>query len=89
MARKLSEDDKKQLDQEAFRFLLDNPHGRRILWKLIGSCGVYKSSAENSGSFTYFNEGKRSVGLNLIVDICEADPEGFIKLQKQSLKEAE
>lgn len=86
MARKHTEEEEKQLDQEAMRFMLDNPHGRRILWKMIGQCGVYKTSAESSGSFTYYNEGRRSVGLNLIVEICEADPEGFIKLQRANLK---
>jgi hypothetical protein len=88
VARTLSVEENKQLDNEAYRFMLDNPHGRRILWKLISGCGVYARVADNSGSWTYFKDGARSVGLNLIADICEADPEGYIKLQKQSLKEA-
>jgi hypothetical protein len=84
--RNLSQEEEKQLDNEAYRFLLDNPHGRRILWKLISSCGVYSRDADNSGSWTYFKDGARSVGLNLIADICESDPEGYIKLQKSNLK---
>lgn len=85
MGRKLSEADEKQLDAEAYRFLIDNPHGRRILWKVISMCGVYSRSADNSGSWTYFKEGQRSVGLNLIADIIESDAEGYIKLQKANL----
>jgi len=86
MRKNLSPDEIKQLDQEGLRFLLENPHGRRILWKVISMCGVYKRSADNSGSWTYFNEGARSVGLNLIAEICEANPEGYIKLQQDNLK---
>jgi len=85
---KRSEEEEKQLDNEAYRFLLANPHGARILWKMIKQCGVYTRVADNSGSWTYFNDGRRSVGLNMIAEICEADPEGYIKLQTKSLKEA-
>jgi hypothetical protein len=85
MAKKLNEADEKQVYMESLRFLIDNPHGRRILWKVISMCGVYSRSADNSGSWTYFKEGQRSVGLNLIADIIESDPEGYIKLQKSNL----
>jgi hypothetical protein len=84
--RSLTVEDEKQLDQEAIRKMLEIPQGRRILWKVISMCGVYKRTADNSGSWTYFNEGQRSIGLNLITDIIEADPEGYMKLQADRLK---
>ena len=86
MARSYTKEEEKDLDKEAYRFLIENPHGRRILWKMISQCGVYTRSADNSGSWTYFKEGQRSIGLNLIAEICEADSEGYIKLQKANLK---
>lgn len=83
--RALTADEQKQIEVESMKFLISNPHGRRILWKIISQCGVYKRVADNSGSWTYFNDGSRSVGLNLIADIVEADPEGYIKLQQDQL----
>lgn len=86
MAKPRTVEDEKQLDQEALRFLIDNAHGRRILWKVISMCGVYTRSADNSGSWTYFKEGSRAIGLNLIAEIIDADPEGYIKLQQSNIK---
>lgn len=83
--RSLTVEEQKQLELESMRFLISNAHGRRILWKIISQCGVYKRVADNSGSWTYFNDGARSIGLNLISEILEADSEGYIKLQQDQL----
>lgn len=81
----MSEDEQKKFDKECYRNLLASPHGRRILWKMISSCGVYTRSADNSGSWTYFKEGQRSIGLNIIAELIDADPQGYIKLQQDNL----
>lgn len=65
------------------RFLLSTDQGRRFVWRYLEICGVYKSSFTGS-SETFFLEGQRNIGLKLIADIMDADPEAYIKMQKQN-----
>lgn len=68
-------------------FILGDKRGRRFYWRYLSSCGVYKSSADNSGSWTYFNEGRRNVGLSLMADMDEAAPEAYALMLKESKEE--
>jgi hypothetical protein len=69
------------------KFILATEQGRRFLWELLSSCGVYRQSADHSGSWTYFNEGKRSIGLEVLTQITAADPDSYLKMIKESKKE--
>ena len=63
------------------RFILSTDQGRRTMWRYLELCGVYKSSFTGS-SETFFLEGQRNIGLKIIADIMESDPEAYIKMQK-------
>lgn len=69
------------------KFILATEQGRRFLWELLASCGVYTQSAADSGSWTYFREGKRSIGLQVLTQITDADPDSYLKMIKESKKE--
>ncbi len=62
------------------RVLLNNPNGVRFLARLLKDCRLYETSADNSGSWTYFNEGVRNVGLKLLDKLEKADPDAMLKL---------
>lgn len=64
--------------------ILDLPSGRRYIWKLLSRCGVYESSFDVSGSKMYFNEGQRNVGLTILADINEANPEVYVTMMKEA-----
>ena len=49
----------------AYKSLLNNPDGKRVLWDILEMCGVFQLSMTGS-SWTYFNEGKRQIGLYLM-----------------------
>lgn len=68
-------------------FILNDKRGRRFFWRYLSTCGVFKSSADNSGSWTYFNEGRRNVGLQLLSDMDEAAPEAYSLMLKESKEE--
>lgn len=68
-------------------WLLDQPQFRRYVWKLMTVCGVYRSSAHQSGSWTYFNEGERSIGLRIINGIMETKPESYLEMILENKKE--
>lgn len=64
--------------------LLSIPGGRRFLWEQLTRCRIYEQSAEMSGSWTYFNEGSRKIGLQLLADIIEADDEKYLLMMRES-----
>lgn len=59
------------------RFLLKHPQFRRQVWRFLHACQWRKQSAEASGSWTYFNEGRRSAALTLEEVIRAADPKAI------------
>lgn len=69
------------------KFVLSTPQGRRLLWRYLEFAGVYEQSAHASGSWTYFNEGRRSVGLKLLAEITAHDPESYFKMILENKKE--
>lgn len=61
------------------------PEGRRFMCGLIARFGVYRTSFDNSGSVTAFNEGRRNAGLMLLHDL-ESSEELF-SLWEQAQRE--
>lgn len=53
-----------------WKWLMSNPRGRRIVWRLLEECGVYRSSFTGN-SETFFREGERNIGLKIIAILGE------------------
>jgi hypothetical protein len=49
----------------AVKSVFNNKQGRKVLHHILSFCGIYQS-AFTGNSTTFFNEGKREVGLRLI-----------------------
>lgn len=84
VSRKL-ERQRETLDLQA---ILDKPGGRKFMWRLLQECGVYRTSFTGN-SATFYNEGKRAVGLFVLNEIMEASPEAYLLMQKENRKESE
>lgn len=69
---------------EDLRELLAQPAGRRTLWRLLGLSGVYRLSFSGDAAATAFNEGRRSVGLQLLADIEAAAPRAYAALRDEN-----
>jgi hypothetical protein len=69
------------------KFILAIEQGRRFIWSMLSDCGIYSESADQSGSWTYYKEGRRSIGLKLLSKIMDADPDAYLKMMKESKKE--
>jgi len=65
------------------RELLRTPGGRRFMWRYLDRCGVYRSSFTGN-SQTFFLEGERNIGLQMITDIMDADPGLYIEMIKEN-----
>ncbi len=66
----------KVLDDD-FRWLLDDPRGRRIIWNLMGRCNVFSPVFNTHGGLMNFNEGRRDTGLFLLAEINRLCPAQF------------
>lgn len=49
----------------AYHMMSKVADGKRVLWDIMSFCGVFQLSMTGN-SYTYFNEGKRQVGLYLL-----------------------
>jgi hypothetical protein len=65
------------------RLILESEQGRRFLWKYLSKCGVFKSSFTGN-SQTFFLEGQRNIGLQLMEDIMAADADAYVKMAKEN-----
>lgn len=72
-----------------FRSVMETKYGRRVVNDLLMFCGVLKTSFNNSGSVTAFNEGQRNVGLKLLADIEQSGSDELYLLAKQEARTRE
>ncbi len=64
--------------------ILSKEGGRDFIWRLLIQCGVFTTSFTGDAPTTFFNEGKRQVGLWLLTEIDEADKQAIALMQKES-----
>ena len=88
------EDQKKELAQKlkdesllrSYKILMNTVDGKAVLWDILSACGVFQLSFTGN-SRTYFNEGKRQVGLYLMTMLNIGnkfeDVTGFQKLKPE------
>lgn len=73
----------RRVQVEDVKWLLAHKAGRRFVWRLLEQAGVYRTSFNNSGSVTAFNEGQRNIGLMLVAEIQELVPERYLDMLKE------
>jgi hypothetical protein len=72
----------KQLDD--LRDVLATQAGRRVMWRLLDHCGVFRSTFTGHGGRDAFNEGARNVGLFILTELTDADADVFATMLKES-----
>lgn len=55
--------------------------GKRFIWRYLTQCGVFKTSFTGNNQ-TFFLEGQRNIGLQLLTDVNEADPQLYVDIMK-------
>lgn len=61
------------------------PSGLRLFNWILGLTGLY-SSCFTGNSTTFFNEGKRDIGLQILEAITEADAEIYVNILRENSK---
>lgn len=64
---------RRQLSDEAFRWLMDDPRGRLLVWERLSDAGLFRTSFNTDPCTTAFAEGRRDLALrdlNRIQRLC-------------------
>lgn len=77
---------RRRRELEDVALVLSSVEGRRFYWRMLERCGIHKSSFTGNNT-TFFNEGERNIGLLLLADLEEADPDAYVKCLKEARKE--
>lgn len=81
-ARRL-EREEHRLQRQDMNLLLETPVGRRVVWRILGQCGIFTDGWDPSARI-HFNAGKRNVGLWLLDEVMAANDEAFLLMQREA-----
>ena len=84
--RKRKEERERLRREDAERFVMSDARGRYFVWNLLEAAGLFRVSFTGN-SETFFNEGKRSLGLQLIAELEEKTPRDFLTMWQERLSE--
>ena len=68
------------------KWLMDHPQGRRLVWDLLGFTGIYRQ-VFTGNSETFFNDGKRVVGLRYLDLVNRHAPEQYTTMLKEHVND--
>jgi hypothetical protein len=70
---------------EDLRNVLNHASGRRVLWKILDDCGVLRNCfVEHSSRLTDFLLGQKNLGLKLLAEIYEVNPDAYLRMKKEN-----
>jgi hypothetical protein len=69
---------------DAFRWIMNDERGRKVVWSLLDRAGVFRSSMAATPELTAFNEGRRDMGLALLADIMRLAPELYTRMAAEA-----
>lgn len=70
-------------DRKDVQDLLGTPFGRRFLWRYLAKCNVF-STLQGPSPQIHYEEGFRQVGLDMMNDIIDANPNALIEMMAAS-----
>jgi len=70
---------------EDVRTILELPAGRRFVWRYLEKAGIFETSFTGNNT-TFFNEGRRDIGLKLLADVMQAKPEAYVQMAQEAEK---
>lgn len=84
---KQTETFKRENEIEDMRVVLSSPHGRRVIWRYLELCGVFRYGFEDDPRFETFMAGKRDIGGRILADLTDVDPALFGDMCKEMKQE--
>jgi hypothetical protein len=69
-----------KLEADDWKWLMNQPRGRRLVWRLLSRAGIYRSSFTGEALSSAFNEGERNLGLRINALLTEHCPASYGKM---------
>lgn len=82
--RRLIEELDRDGELKQLHALLSQEPLRDFLWRVLAKCHIYESTYQRNFGDMAMLEGKRQVGLWLLSEICEADPNAEILMKQKA-----
>ncbi len=79
--------DKRKRALSDLRYVAKSVEGRRLLWQIMSESGIFLSSFNKESNIAAFQEGRRSVGLNVLHSIFDAKASLFGQMQEEHASE--
>ena len=76
---------RRELEKDDLKKILVTPEGLRFLWRLLEIAGIYQTTFTGN-STSFYNEGKRSVGLQIKADLMDVDPDHEGRMAREFLR---
>jgi hypothetical protein len=76
-----------QRENEDLSKMLNDPAGRRVLWRILDQSKLLAPDMFTGNSTTFYNLGKRDLGLWLYNEIMGSEPKAFMAMMDEQLKE--
>jgi hypothetical protein len=78
-----------EIDRKEFyadlRTVMGSRAGRNVMWRWLEQCGLFESITEQSSAI-YVKSGRRDVGLWLLAQLNEVDPELYFTMAREAAK---
>ena len=76
---------RRAVEGEFLRGVLSQPAGRAVMWRILSKCGLYRDNPfpDAPGSMAR-HEGQRSIGLWLLAEIFDADPNAYERMRREA-----
>lgn len=71
-------------EKDDIKWLMSHAKGRRVIWRLLETAGVYRLSFTGDHATTSFKEGARNLGLGLLAKLHLFCPESYSTMVKES-----
>ena len=84
--RKNKNKTKRDREESELKDILNTYGGRAYIWRVLSRCGLFKSSFTGEPNSTFFREGQRDIGLNMLSEIMELDGAAFQKMQQEAVE---
>lgn len=78
---------KREREMGDLRSVLNTAEGRRVLWRILSQAQVFTASYTGDQD-TFFNEGKRNIGIWMLEELMQAKPEAFLQMQREAHAES-
>ena len=88
------EEDRKAAEQRRKRELndirkvLSLPEGRRLIWRMLGLCGMFRTVyIPKDTNATFVEIGKKEIGLGILGDVTDAKPEAYYQMYFEAVND--